>query len=164
MSGLAKRNWYATLTAAPDDLSPVADAYDYYMEQYHDGFRETNALVKRGERVEEAAARLPGISGYRFAQLQEIEQIMGFLENREKRLLGIKRRLFREHYNRELTDSMVEKYAETDPDVLDMAEIRNMFALVRNKFLSLTKHHEYLHFQLSNITKLRENGIEGTLL
>jgi hypothetical protein len=161
---LSKRNWYSRLTSNPDDLSPIADAYDYYMEQYEDGVQESNALVKRGERMDEASTRLPGISAYRFAQLQEIEQIIGFLENREKRLLGAKRRAFREHYNRELTDSMVEKYAETDPDVLDMAEIRNMFALARNKFLALTKQHEYLHFQLTNLTKLREKGIEGTLL
>jgi hypothetical protein len=161
---LSKQNWYSKLTSDPDDLSPIADAYDYYIEQYEQGVHESNALVKRGNRVEQASTLLPGISGHRFAQLQEIEQIIGFLENREKRLLGAKRRSFREHYNRELTDSMVEKYAETDPDVLDLAEIRNMFALARNKFLSLTKHHEFLHFQLTNITKLREKGIEGTLL
>lgn len=156
--------WYSKLTSDPDDLSPIADAYDYYMQQYEDGQAEAKALMKRGARVEEASARLPGICGHRFAQLQEIEQIMHFLENREKRLIGIKRRLFREHYNRELTDSMVEKYADTDSEVLELAEIRNMFALVRNKFLALTKHHEYLHFQISNITKLRAQGIEDARL
>lgn len=161
---LAKQNWYGQLRSKPTDLSPITDAYDYYLEQYEKGLAETHALTRRGEKVENAAMSLPGYSGYRFAQLQEIEQLIGFLENQEKRLLGAKRRLFREHYNRELTDSMVEKYAETDPDLLDLAEIRNMFALVRNKFLSLTKHHENLHFQLSNIIKLRERGIEGTLL
>jgi hypothetical protein len=155
--------WYLALTSNPDDLSPIADAYDYYMDQYEDGRTEANALVARGNQVIDAASRLPGITGYRFAQLQEIEQIMAFMENREKRLLGIKRRQFREHYNRELNDSMVEKYAETDPDVLDLAEIRNMFALVRNKFLALTRHHEYLHFQISNITKLRQADFDATL-
>lgn len=161
---LPKRNWYSRLISDPRDLSPITDAYDYYMEQYEDGVAETNDLVKRGEKVENAATTLPGFSGFRFAQLQEIEQLLTFMEHQELRLLGTKRRLFREHYNRELTDSMVEKYATTEADVIDLMEIRNMFALVRNKFLALTKHHENLHFQLSNLIKLREKGIEGTLL
>lgn len=161
---LPKRNWYGMLVGDSSDLAPLTPAYAYYMEQYEDGVAETDALTKRGEKVEDASLKLPGLSGHRFGQLQEIEQIMAFLENQEKRLLGVKRRLFREHYNRELTDSMVEKYSESDPEILDMAEIRNMFALVRNKFLALTRYHEKLHFQLTNITGLRKQGIEGTLL
>jgi hypothetical protein len=153
--------WYAMLIGDPDDLSPIAEAYDHYLQQYEEGAAEAKELVRRGVEVADACRRLPGIAGYRYAQWQEIEQIMGFLEHREKRLLGAKRRTFREHYNRELNDSMVERYAETDPEVLEIAEVRNMFALVRNKFLALTKEHEYLHFQLSNIAKLKDKGIEG---
>lgn len=155
--------WYSRLMAAPDDYGVVIDAYEHYMEQYDEGVAEANEMVKDGPKMAaDSAMKLPGIAGYRYAQLQEIEQIIGFLENREKRLLGAKRRQFREHYARELTDSMVEKYAETDLDLLDLAETRNFFALVRNKFLALTKQHEYLHFQLTNVAKLREKGIEGT--
>lgn len=153
--------WYVKLLGDPDDLSPVTDAYDHYMQQYEAGRAEADSLVRPSNQVADAARKLPGEAAYRYAQLQEIEQIMAFLENREKRMIGVKRRKFREHYNRELNDSMVEKYAETDPEVLDLAEIRNMFALVRNKFLALTKHHEYLHFQISNIAKLKDKGIEG---
>ena len=116
-------------------------------------------LVQDRKTIFDASRYIPGIWSHRYAQLQEIEQIFTILENREKRLLGEKRRLYREHYNRDLLDSMVEKYAETDPNVLDLAELRNMFAVVRNKFLALTKYHESLHFQLNNLTELRAKGI-----
>jgi hypothetical protein len=155
--------WYSQLTANPDDLTPVLDAYEAYMDEYEEGIREANDLSNRGPQgAMDSAMRLPGIYAYRWAQLQEIEQIIGFLENREKRLLGVKRRHFREHYARDLNDSMVEKYAESDPEVLDLAEIRNMFALVRNKFLALTKQHEILNYQISNVAKLKDKGIEGS--
>lgn len=155
--------WYSQLTANPDDLTPVVDAYEAYMDEYEEGCREANDLSNQGPKVAmDVAMKLPGIAAYRWSQLQEIEQIICFLENREKRLLGVKRRHFREHYARELNNSMVEKYAESDPDVLDLAEIRNMFALVRNKFLALTKQHEMLHFQISNVAKLKDKGIESS--
>jgi hypothetical protein len=156
--------YYSNLTSSPEDLSPVADAYDYYMDQYDTAFKELNALLKRGASLDAASREIPGQTGYRMAQLQEIEQIMGFLENREKKVLGEKRRMFREHYNRELSDTMVEKYASTDPDLLELAEIRNMFSLVRNKFLMLSKQLEYAHFQITNLCKMRTAGIEGTVL
>ena len=155
--------WYFRLTGNPDDYSPVADAYEYYMEQHEDASKEINALLKKTEKydLENAGAKIPGIVGYRYSQLQEIEQILSFLENREKRMLGTQRRKYREHYSRELTDSMVEKFAETDLELLDLAEIRNMFALVRNKFLSLTKQLEYAHFQIISLTKLKIAGVDA---
>ena len=156
--------WYSQLTANPEDSSPVADAFDYYMDQYEEAVRETNALLKKGAFLQEAGRKIPGIMGYRYAQLQEIEQIISFLENREKRLLGVKRRHYREHYNKELTDSMVEKFAETDPDLLDMVEIRNMFALVRNKYLGISKQLESAHFQIGHLTKLAEANLDGHVL
>ncbi len=155
--------WYSKLMASPDDYTPVMEAYDFYMEEYEKAMAEANELSKEAKRAPAMVAlKLPGIYSYRWNQLQEMDQILAFLENREKRVLGQKRRQFREHYARELNDSMVEKYAETDTEVLDIAETRNFFGLVRNKFLGVTKCHEYLHFQLHNIAKLRDAGIEGS--
>jgi hypothetical protein len=142
-----------------DNLAPILEAFDYYMKEYEEAKVEADELMKRGNRLDEASRRIPGMAGYRFAQLQEIEQLLNFLENRENRLLGVKRRTYKEHYPRIMNDSMIEKYAETDPELLDLAEIRNLFALVRNKFLSITKQHEYIHYQINNLTKLREKGI-----
>jgi len=157
--------WYSKLMATPDDYGPIMDAYDHYMEEYEKATIEANDLAKEAQRSPSVVAlKIPGVASYRWNQLQEIEQILSFLENREKRVLGQQRRHYREHYARELTDSMVEKFSETSTEVLDIAETRNFFALARNKFLGLTKCHEYLHFQLHNVAKLRDAGIDNAKL
>lgn len=152
--------WYGALTSNPDDYSPVADAFDHYMEQYEEAVKEADILLKKGKGLlNDAQLKIAGLWGFRYGQLQEIEQILSFLENREKRVLGVKRRQYREHYQRELTDSMVEKYADSDPELLDLVEIRNMFALVRNKYLGLTKHLEMAHYQIGHATKMVHEGV-----
>ena len=156
--------FYNRLIGDPDDFSPVADAVEYYTQQYDEAYEEAKLLVQKGKPIEQACRTLPGIVAYRYRQLQEIEQIMKFLENREKRLLGIKRRAYRETYHRDLNDATVERYAESDQELLMLAEVRNMLALVRNKFLGLSRQHEYMHFQLTNMTRLRAAGVEGGLL
>jgi hypothetical protein len=52
---------------------------------------------------------------------------------------------------------------EADDEVLALAMIRNRLALIRNKFLAVTKQHEYLHFQLSNLTKLIVAGVNDAV-
>ncbi len=154
-------HWYQRLASNPSDLTPLADAYLHYQAEYEIGVREANELSQRSSLIIESASTLPGMWEYRVGQLQEIEQIMGFLENQEKLLLGIKRRHYKEAYNRDLSDNMIEKYASTDIDVVSLAETRNTFSLVRNYFLSLTKQYEALHYQIKNIVALKANGIEG---
>jgi hypothetical protein len=160
---LPKKNWYSLLISDPENTDPLSEAYDYYIEQYDEGRREADLFMRNGKPIEAAKIAISSISAYRYDQLQGIEQLMEFLENREKRLKGVKRRLFREHYNRELNDSMVERYVESDADVLNLVEVRNWFALVRNKFLALTKQHEIIHYQLLSVGKLRAAGIVGSV-
>jgi hypothetical protein len=154
--------WYDKIVSDPHDLDPVIGAIDYFEHEYHKARAEVSDL--RGQRIHDVATRLPGIVGYRFAQQSELEDILGLLEVREMALLGQKRRHYLEHYNRALSDRMVERYAEAEPDVVAMKELRNRVAAVRNKYVALSKHHEYLHFQLSNITKLRCAGVEDATL
>jgi hypothetical protein len=153
--------WYDRIVSG-NDLSPVLGAIDYFEQEYSEACEEVSAL--RGQRLHDVASRLPGIVGYRFAQQSELDDILGLLEIRETALLNQKRRHYLEHYNRALSDRMVDRFAEAEPDVVAMKELRNRVAAVRNKFVALSKHHEYLHFQLSNITKLRCHGIEDATL
>lgn len=155
------RSWYRRVVQDPDDFSPVLEAIDYFDAQYAQACTEVDV---RGRRLEEIEKQLPGIVGYRYAQLQELESIMDYLEIREKAVLGTKRRHYLEHYNRALSDRMVEKFAEADQEVIAIAELRNHVAAVRNRFVALSRQHEYLHFQLGNVTKLRVAGIEDAIL
>ena len=153
--------WHEKIVSSPD-LSPVLDAISYYESQYEEACAEAAALS--GRRLQEVQTRLPGIVGYRYAQQSELDDIIDYLEIRELALLGQKRRHYLEHYNRALSDRMVERFAEAEDDVVAMKELRNRVAAVRNRFVALSRQHEYLHFQLTNVTRLRCAGIEDATL
>ena len=156
------KSWYRIVTQNPDDLSPVLDAIDYFDQEYREGRREFEEL--RGMPIVEVEARLPGICEYRYRQLGELEDIIAYLEIREDAMVGVQRRYYVEHYNRKLTDQMVNKFAESHSEVIALRELRNHVAAVRNKFVALSKGHEYMHFQLPNITKLRVAGMHDAIL
>ena len=107
---------------------------------------------------------MPGIVEYRFNQLQEIEAILEQLNIQLRKLRSAKFRQFTEHYNRALTSRDAEKYVDGEPEVCDMDAIVNEFALVRNKFLGLTKALDIKQWQLSNVVKLRVAGMEDAEL
>lgn len=155
-------NWYTKITSDPDDYGSILQALEFFNAEYEEACGEVSQL--RGTLLQEVATKLPGIVGYRYGQQNELDDIIEFLEIRELALVGAKRRHFLEHYNRKLTDRMVEKFAESEPDVIAMKELRNHVAAVRNKYVALSKHLDHLHFQLSNIVKLRCQGIEDAIL
>ena len=156
------RSWYQRVTRDPDDFQPVLDAIDYFEAQYQEALREVDLLP--GTRLIDVQARLPGIVQHRYEQLMELNAIVDYLQLREETVVGVQRRYYVEHYNRKLTDRMVEKFAESHPDVAALRELRNHVAATRNKFCGVSKRHEYLHYQLTNITRLRVAGIEDATL
>jgi dTDP-4-amino-4,6-dideoxygalactose transaminase len=157
-------HWYGKVVRDPLDLAPVHAACDYFEEEYLNAVQEVDIKQMRGMRVDEVEKRLPGIVGYRYAQLQEIEAILGYIQIRETAIKGMRRRHYLEHYNRALTPTTAEKYVEADDEVLAMALLRNRVALTRNRFLGLTKEHECLHFQLTNISKLLAAGVDDAVM
>jgi len=84
--------------------------------------------------IEKAAAGMPGVVEQRFSQLQEIEAILEYLNIELRRLRS----------------SLFRKYLET--------------ALLRNKWLGITKGLDIKQWQLSNIIKLRVAGMEDASL
>lgn len=157
-------NWYSKVSADPNDLSPVADAYEYFDRQYEDAKRDLEVLTKKGAPVSEVIRRIPGLTEYRYGQLSEIEAIIGYLEIIQTKAQGIKRKHYLEAYNRQLSDRMVELYSASDPAVADLGLLRNQFSLIRNKFLGVHKGLETLHYQIGHLVKLLEKGIEDSSL
>lgn len=156
------KSWHSEIVNSPNDLSPVFEAVAYYDREYHEARNELKNL--RGLRITEVEAHIPGIVAYRYEQTAELDSIIAYLEIREEAVVGEKRRFYIEHYNRKLTDAMVNKFAETHSDVIALKEIRNRVVAVRNKFFALSKGYETLHFQLSNITKLCVAGMTEAIL
>ena len=147
-------NWYNRIVS---DLSLLDDCINYYENELEDARKE---LSIKGKTLEKHGSEIPGIVEHRFRQLQEIEGILEFLNINYRKIKHDKFRNYLEKYNRELTSRDAEKYAENDPDVIDMAVIVNNFALLRNKFLAISKGIDQKGWMLGHITKLRSAGLE----
>lgn len=149
--------WYNKVV---DNLGVLPDAVDYYQKQLETAWSEAKIVGS----VEKNAQELSGITAYRFGQLQEIEAILKFLNIRYDKLRSDHYRRYLERYQRELTDRSIEKYIDGEDDVITMATLINEVALVRNKYLALMKGLESKNFMISNIVKLRIQGMEDAHL
>ncbi len=149
--------WYNKIA---DDISNIPDAVTYF---------EAELLAARNEcritgNLEKAAASMPGIVEQRFSQLQEIEAVLEYLNIELRRLKSSHFRKYLENYARALSSRDVEKYVEGESDVVDMEKIINEFALLRNKWLGITKALDQKQWQITNIVKLRVAGMEDATL
>lgn len=129
---------------------------EFYDVQHVEAQRE----LKPTGRVMDLCSRIPAMVEYRFGQLQELEAILCFYERRALKVKLEKKRGFLEHYNRQLTDRQADQYAEIDDEVQVLAQVVEEVALLRNKFLGLSKGYDFLHFQMNNIIQLKKAGIE----
>jgi hypothetical protein len=150
-------SWYSKISK---DIGNIPDAIAYF---------ESELIAARIDariagNIEKAAASMPGIVEQRFSQLQEIEAILEYLNIELRRLRSSLFRKYLETYQRALTSRDVEKYVDGESDVVDMEKIINEFALLRNKWLGITKSLEVKQWQLSNIIKLRVAGMEDATL
>lgn len=149
--------WY---TKIAQDVGNIPDAVAYF---------ETELVTARQEvrltgNLEKQSASMPGVVEQRYAQLQEIEAILEYLNIELRRLKSSHFRKYLENYARALSSRDVEKYVDGESDVVDMEKIINEFALLRNKWLGITKALDQKQWQITNIVKLRVAGMEDATL
>lgn len=149
--------WYNKISK---DISNIPDAVDYYNAELQAARIECRITGN----IEKAAANMPGIVEQRFSQLQEIEAILEYLNIELRRLKSQHFRKYLENYQRALSSRDCEKYVEGEADVVDFEKIINEFALLRNKWLGITKSLDQKQWQLTNIVKLRVAGMEDATL
>ena len=150
-------SWYSKVSK---DISNIPDAVAYFEEE----LLAARLDSKITGNIEKASAAMPGLVELRFAQLQEIEAILEYLNIELRRLRSQIFKRYLETYQRALSSRDVEKYVDGESDVVDMEKIINEFALLRNKWLGITKALEIKQWQLSNIIKLRVAGMEDASL
>ena len=149
--------WYNKISK---DISHIPDAVEYYSTELQTAKNECRITGN----IEKAAANMPGIVEQRFSQLQEIEAILEYLNIELRRLRSQHFRKYLENYQRALSSRDCEKYVEGEADVVDFEKIINEFALLRNKWLGITKALDIKQWQLSNVIKLRTAGMEDASL
>lgn len=150
-------NW---LVKIKGNIANIVPAIDHYENELLEARKQTSL---RGS-IEKNSRDMPGIVEQRFGQLQEIESILEYLNIELRKIRSEKFRKFLEHYNRQLTSRDAEKYVDGDPDVVDQQHLINEFALLRNKYIGVTKALDSKQFQINNIVKLRAAGLEDVSL
>ena len=158
------KRWYPRIFSIGQhqdaDLFMCLDAADAYEEVYEVARSD---LIVDG-RIEAISARLPGLSEQRFAQLQDIESILEYLETRSRVKMVEKTKYYMEHYQRTLSDRVAKDYAEVSTEVQTVNHVLQRVAYVRNLFLGISKGFEYMQYQISNVTKLRCAGLEDATI
>lgn len=149
--------WYNKVS---HDISNIPDAVAHFEAELQAAKSECRITGN----IEKAAAAMPGIVEQRFNQLQEIEAILEYLNIELRRLKSSHFRKYLENYARALSSRDVEKYVEGEADVVDYEKIINEFALLRNKWLGITKALDQKQWQITNIVKLRVAGMEDATL
>ena len=145
--------WYQKIAK---DISAIPEAIKHYESELESAKAECRI---RGN-VEKASANMPGIVEQRFNQLQEIEAILQYMNIELRRLRSKHFKKYLENYQRALSSRDVEKYVDGEDDVVDYEKIINEFALLRNKWLGITKGLDQKQWQITNIVKLRVAGME----
>jgi hypothetical protein len=149
--------WYSKIT---QDLSHIPDFITHYENELISAKKDVTVYGN----VEKNIAALPGITEYRFNQLQEIEAVLRYLEIQLRKL---KRKYFKkylENYNRQLTPRDAEKYAEGEDEVIDYEVLINEVALLRNKWTGVIKALESKNFMLGHVVRLRTAGMEDVTI
>lgn len=149
--------WYNEVSR---DIGKIPDAVNFFENELVDARQE----IKLHGNLEKAAASMPGVVEHRFSQLQEIEAILEYLNIELRRLKSAYFRKYLESYARALSSRDCEKFTDGEADVVDMEKIINEFALLRNKWLGITKGLDQKQWQITNITKLRVAGMEDARL
>jgi len=150
-------NWYTIISR---DIGKIPEAIQHFENELQNARYE----IKIKGNVEKQSAELPGVVENRFHQLQEIEAILEYLNIELRRLRSKFFKKYLENYQRALSSRDVEKYVDGEPDVVDYEKIINEFALLRNKWLAVTKGLDQKQWQLTNIVKLRVAGMEDATI
>jgi len=150
-------NWYSQITR---DITKLPLCIDYFEDELINASSECRLTGN----LEKAAASMPGIVEHRYGQLQEMEAILEYLNIELRRIKAFHFRKYLESYNRMLSQKECDRFVEGEAEVVDFEKVINEFALVRNKWLGITKALESKSYSINNIIKLRVAGMEDATI
>ena len=145
--------WYGKVTT---NLSVIPD----FITHYENELQSSRNDVKIYGNVEKNISNLPGITEFRFNQLQESEAVLNYLNIQLRKLRRKHFQKYLEGYNRALTSRDAEKYVDGESEVIDFEVLINEVALLRNRYLGILKGLESKNFMLGHVVKLRTAGME----
>lgn len=151
-------SWYYKVSS---DLSNVPAFIDHFEQELDTARLE---LSLKGKSLERHAGELPGLVEQRFSQLQEIEAVLEYLNIKLRQDRSAEFKKFLEAYNKTLSSRDAEKYVDGVQGIVDTTLLINEVALLRNKFLGISKGFEAKNFMTGHIIKLRVAGLDDASL
>ena len=149
--------WYNKVVG---DLGTIVDSITYFENE----LQEARFECRIKGSLEKASSSLPGLTEYRFNQLQEIEAILEHLNIELRKVRSITFRKYLESYNRTLSSRDAEKFVDSEQDVIDLTHLTNQFSLLRNQYLGIMKGLDTKQWQIGHITRLRTAGMEDIVI
>lgn len=138
----------------------LPQALEYFNNEYEEARKE----VKLEGKLTKCVSELSSHFEYRYSQLQEIEAILKHFEIKLSQKKSALYQKYLENYQRALSSSDIKIYIEGQPEIVAIQQIINEIALVRNKFISLSKGFETANFQASNLSRLYASGCDTVIL
>lgn len=151
-------SWYYKVSA---DLSHVPAFIDHFEKELDTARLE---LSLKGKSLERHAGELPGLVEQRFSQLQEIEAVLEYLNIKLKQERSAEFKKFLEAYQKTLSSRDAEKYVDGVTSIVDTTLLINEVALLRNKFLGISRGFDAKNFMTGHIIKLRVAGLDDASL
>jgi len=146
--------------AIKQNENALPEALEYFNQQYEEARKEVKVTGNFGKCVSELSSNFE----YRLSQLQELEAILKHFEIKLTQMKSELYKKFLENYQRALSSSDIKIYIEGQPEIVAIQQIINEIALVRNKYISLSKGFETANYQLSNLSRLYGNGTQEVIL
>ena len=147
-------DWYYKVSSS---LANVPAFVDHFESELETARKE---LSLKGKTLERHAAELPGLVEQRYVQLQEIEAVLEYLNIKLRQERSAMFKKYLTAHAKLLSSRDAEKYVDGEQTIVDSTLLVNEVALLRNKFLGISKGFEQKSFSMSNIVKLRIAGLD----
>jgi hypothetical protein len=145
--------WYSRVVAS---LGVIPDFINHYENELADAKKD----CRISGIVEKNITALPGITEFRYNQLQEIEAVLNYLNIQLRKIRRKHFQKYMENYARALTSRDAEKYTDGEDEVIDYETLINEVAYLRNRWLGILKGLDTKQWQMGHVVRLRTAGME----
>jgi hypothetical protein len=145
--------WYSRVVAS---LGAIPDFINHYENELADAKKD----CRISGLVEKNITALPGITEFRYNQLQEIEAVLNYLNIQLRKIRRKHFQKYMENYARALTSRDAEKYTDGEDEVIDYETLINEVAYLRNRWLGILKGLDTKQWQMGHVVRLRTAGME----
>lgn len=156
-------DWYRKIIMEPDmdGLVHLSDALEYFSKELETSKDE---LKMTGESIEKMVSMMPGIIEYRHAQLQQLVHIGKYLDLLiEKTHSEVYQKYFEKH-NKALKSTDAEKYAQGDPDLINLKILRNQVEYIRSLYTGFHQALVSKNFNLGHLVKMKGGSFEDYVI